>query len=264
MAEEIIQDADEAPVLDDVDETPPSGDTDEPSAPRRDRVAERFAKLTRALAEKDREMYAMRGQIDLLSRQRQPEQPAEQPQTGQRPSADDYPDYDAYIEAVADWKAEAAIERREQKRREADQQAQQQATERTWNERIQAAQNKYDDWDEALEAGDVPVSAALREALFTSEQGADVLYYLAKNTEEAKKLAVMTPIAVARAIGRLEAKLSSAPPPAAVEAEEPPEAPPPAARPVRPVGAGGSGTTRDPGQMSYQEYKAWRQKTTRR
>ena len=68
-------------------------------------------------------------------------------------------------------------------------------------------------------------------------------------------------LAVIGALGglwwRIEARLT---PPAAAP---PPAARPPAPAPVAPVGGARSGTTADPGTMSPQEYRAWRERQRR-
>jgi hypothetical protein len=171
----------------------------------------------------------------------------------------DYPDYDAYVVAVAGWQAEQALVKREEQQRERAAAERQTKQQQTWATQIQAAQTKYTDWDDVLDDADVPVTPALQEALLTSEQGADVLYYLAKHKDEAAKLATLSPFAVARAIGRIEATLVVSPSPSAPVAPVV-TAPPP----VTPIGGGGgTRTTVDPGQMSPQEYRAWRERQRR-
>jgi len=217
----------------------------------RDRLSERFAKLTRALSEKDRAIAALQEDMARLRQERTP--PAAPPVPPGKPQVQDYPDYDAYVEAVAGWQAEHTIAQRERMAQEHRQREAEQAQARSWNERILAAQTKYDDWDEVLQGADVPVTVALRDALFDSEQGAEVLYYLATHVEEARRLQALTPAGVARAIGRIEAQL-------ATQEASPPAGPPAVPPPVRPVGSSRSGQPKAPADMSPQEYRAWREK----
>jgi len=225
----------------------PDDDGADTPPPVRDRVSERFAKLTRALSDKDRAIAQMQADIAALRAQQPPASPA--PAPSGEPQVDDFPDYDAYTRAVSRWEARQ-VWAEEQRAQE------QQRRFSTWEDRVRAAQIKYDDWDEALQGADVPVSEALREALLTSETGADVLYYLATHPEEGRQLANLGPVQTARAIGRIEAKLETAAPPLSPPAAAPPSTP----TPVRPVGTSRSGGNRDPGTMSPQEYRAWRER----
>ena len=231
----------------------PVASADEASAeePKRDRVSERFAKLTRALSDKDRAIAQMQADIAALRQRQGPDAPATAP-SGE-PRVDDFPDYDAYTRAISRWEAKQ-VWQEEQRAQE------HQRRFATWETQVRAAQAKYDDWDEALQGADMPVSEALREALLTSDVGADVLYYLATHPEEGRHLATLGSVQTARAIGRIEAKLEAGvPPPVPPAADVSPPTPPP----VRPVGTGSSGGTRDPGTMSPQEYRAWRERQRR-
>jgi len=94
-----------------------------------------------------------------------------------------------------------------------------------------------------------PMSQAVVHALVETEAPADVLAHLARNREEAARISRLSPLAVARELGKIEARLSaSAPAPTA------PTAAPPPPRPVRGAGA----APPDPSKMSYAEYKAHR------
>ena len=228
--------------------------TVEPERPR-DRISERFAKLTRALSEKDRAIAALQDDMARIRQERATPPPVEPQTPTGKPQVQDYPDYDAYVEAVAGWQAEQKLAERERQAQASRQREAEQTQARSWNERILAAQTKYDDWDEVLQGADVPVTAALRDALLDSEQGAEVLYYLASHTDEARRLQALTPAGVARAIGRIEAKLATE------GAATPPEPePPPTPPPVRPVGTSRSGQQKAPADMTPQEYRAWREK----
>jgi len=231
----------------------PDSEAVEPERPR-DRISERFAKLTRALNEKDRAIAALQDDMARLRQERVTPPPVEPPPSVGKPQVQDYPDYDAYVEAVAGWQAEHKLAQRERMAAEQRQREAEQTQARSWNARILAAQTKYDDWDEVLQGADVPVTAAVRDALLDSEHGADVLYYLASHTEEARQLGQLSPAGVARAVGRIEAKLEAAR--TAAPAPEPPPTPPP----VRPVGTSRSGQQKAPADMTPQEYRAWREK----
>lgn len=94
-----------------------------------------------------------------------------------------------------------------------------------------------------------PIPPHVVRVLAETDMPDAVLAHLAKNREEAARIAKLSPVAVAREFGKIEARLSLAPaaPPA-------PTAAPPPPRPVR----ANAGNRPDPDRMSYAEYRAWR------
>lgn len=234
--------------------------SDQPDAPidgaeKEDHLSRRIKRWTREREDLRRERDRLAQENFELRQARVPPPAVEPPAvpTG-RPDQNAYDSYDEWVEAVADWKAEQKFQQREQQSQQAKLREERTAQAETWHERVLAAQTKYDDWDEVLQGADVLVTPALREALLTSEQGADVLYYLARHEDEARRLSRLLPLEVARAIGRIEASLATPPP-----AEREP-APPPIPAPVRPVGTSTSGQRKAPADMTPQEYRAWREK----
>lgn len=116
--------------------------------------------------------------------------------------------------------------------------------------------NKYaedkPDFREAV--GGLGTRLANWQANLLAEAGAEIAYAVAKDAEaEARIRAARTPLAVAREVGRIEARLERAretPPPQPTSAPEPP---PRAAR-------GGNVGHRDPSKMSMSEYAEWSKK----
>lgn len=189
---------------------PDAGKAESPSEP------DEVSGLKAAIAAQ-RERYRMeRERREELERQLQqsaqkpPEKPQEQPKN-ERPILDQFEDYDEYIEAITDWKTEQAIEKREQKRAESDKQAkaqqEQEATIRAYQER--AAQLGKPDFDQVVQSIPVYLGEATQVAIYTSEKGPEIAYYLGQNHQEAAQIAGMTPHQQMLAVGRLEAKLSS-------------------------------------------------------
>lgn len=200
---------------------------------------------------------------------------------------------DEKAEFIADQKAEAKIQAREKAAKDAaDKAAAEQALrerEAAKQDRIQAARAKYPDWDTvAAKAADLQISGTMIAHIEASEMGAELAYYFATHPEEAERVANIK--GYERAIlemGKLEARIeagligaaSDVPPAASTTVvETPAPAPEPvavAAGPAtattpripvsrapapmtRPVGSGTTGTTKDPANMTYQEYKDWR------
>jgi len=190
-------------------EEPPSGKA-KPGPKPGAAVQKRIDELTRERYERDGRIAELQRRIDDLSKPKEAEpKPAEaKPEPGKpaepakpKPVVGDYPDYEAFVEALTDWKAE----QRESKLqaqfdaklaeaigkagKESRAELEADAAAEDWNGRIEQAKARYDDWDQVAAAGkDVLISAAISDALFEDEQGPDVLYYLTAHPEEAKKV----------------------------------------------------------------------------
>ena len=116
---------------------------------------------------------------------------------------------------------------------------------------------KYKDFAEKLNRepkdGGPEVTAIMAEALMETESGIDVAYHLATHPAEASKIAKLPPVAQARAIWELEAKVTKPKEPAVSKA------PPP----VKPVRGGTASASKPVSEMSMSEYAAYRQRQMR-
>ncbi|MBU6188403.1 MAG: hypothetical protein KGR68_03720 [Betaproteobacteria bacterium] len=98
-------------------------------------------------------------------------------------------------------------------------------------------------------APDFPMAAHVVHALTDAENPGALLAHLAKNAGEVTRISKLSPLAAARELGKIEARLSAAP----VAPARPSAAPPPP-RPVR-----GSGVAPpDMSAMTYEQYRALR------
>ena len=98
----------------------------------------------------------------------------------------------------------------------------------------------------------------MRDALWESEQGPQLAYYLGTHQAEAMRLGELPARQMLRELGKLEAKLGAAP------AAPSPRTVSGAPEPIEPV-RGATATTKDPEKMSTEEFMAWdRARTTER
>ena len=189
-----------------------------------------------------------------------PEVPAAKPP----PKEDDFDDYNEYIDALTDYKVD-------QKMAEYDRQTQLRAANETHAakratlvEKLAQGSEKYDDFDEVINDPIVPIHEGMVDILAETEYPAEIAYYLGKNLATATKISRMPPLAAARAIGSIEAKIaadeektssgpSAAPKPPVKKATT--SAPEPIT-PVKPRGA--EVVSKDPSKMTNEEYRAWR------
>jgi len=128
------------------------------------------------------------------------QQPAPAPAVN-LPPIDQFETVDAYAEA----RALQLIQQREQQREQA------QILE-GYNEREEAAREKFDDFEQVAYNPNLKITQVMAQAIQSSEVGPEVAYHLGTNPKEAERISKLAPILQAREIGKLEAKLSDAPP----------------------------------------------------
>ena len=192
-------------------------------------VQKRIDKAVRAQREAERQRDELQAKLTGTAGSR----PAGKPDTAQpveaagRPESSKFETYEAYVEALTDWK----IEVKAQARSNAEAQR---ANNAAFEARVAAvkADPDYADYDDVIEEmGAMPISQVMQAAIRESEVGPKLAHYLGKNPEEAARIAKLQPNAGARAMGALEAQLSK--PPAA---ETKPAAAKPLPRPAKAIG----------------------------
>lgn len=125
------------------------------------------------------------------------------------PKLESFSDIGEYAKAVKEHAASKARKEDESRRNsEAQRQFLGELT-ASWEEKADKASKKYDDFDAVV--GELQPTNALVVAIMDEENGAEVAYHLAKNPDEARRIAALNPLRQARAIGRLAEKLASQP-----------------------------------------------------
>lgn len=202
----------------------------EPQGRPRKSVQERIDELTAKQRQAEREAEYWRAEAQR-QQQRETQSKAQPAEDGEPNPADyQYGDLDAaFIRDHATYHARRAF-REEQQRAEKEREAR--TIEAGWHEaRAKAAQGKPDFY-EVVDRGNWPCTEAMADAIRTSQDGGELAYHLAKNPDEARRIAALNPISQIREIGRLEASLATKPQPNRASG-----APPPPNTQVR--GAGG-------------------------
>ena len=123
---------------------------------------------------------------------------------GKENSNNELPKRRSYAEALAYQKAEELIAKREAAK-------QQSQVLESYQEREEAARDKYDDFEQVAYNPKLPVTTVMAEAIQYSDVGPDIAYFLGSNPKEAERISRLTPYAQAKEIGRLEAKLVDSP-----------------------------------------------------
>ena len=214
-------------------------------------VSQRKAAETEAQQAK-REAAELRSRLEAMSAQAAPVK--EEP----RPDRSKFANDEEYIEAVAEWKADQRLAKREQEQAEARAIAEREQLVKGWQDAQQRARAEIDDYDEVIKGSDVQLPGHLHQAILESDVGPHLAYYFAKHPDEAKRYAGMSPTKALRELGRLEDRLADVDDdkPAAKTSPktevEKSKAPPP----ITPVK---DGRAVDPGPaQSFEEYRARR------
>jgi hypothetical protein len=120
-------------------------------------------------------------------------------------SVDQFESPEAYAEALAYQRAEELIAKREAAK-------QQSAVLESYHDLEEEARSKYDDFEQVAYNPKLPVTNVMAETIQSSEIGPELAYYLGSNPKEADRISRMSPLSQAKEIGKIEAKLVSAPP----------------------------------------------------
>ena len=134
--------------------------------------------------------------------------PAQQPddELGEEPRPEQFSDMYEYAKALAEYTADKKLMERDREEAARKAAVEQEAKFQAWADRVNAAKNDLPDFDDMVQSSDVRVSDPVRDAIIESEHGPKILYYLAENTEFAKKLGDMSVVSAVRAIGKIEAR----------------------------------------------------------
>jgi len=172
----------------------------------------RFGKLTHQREEEKRQREAAEQERDfykklILEKQGDPKQTPATPKTQElvEPKLEDFDDYGKYTDAVVDYKLETKL--REQLRMSRQRSEAESVTSKFF-EKVNSFKQETPDYDTFVGNPAFVQSPALVEALLTSDMGPQLAYHLAKNLKEVDRLNQMSPVAVAREIGRMEERFT--------------------------------------------------------
>lgn len=203
----------------------------------------RIDKLTLRANEAERQLAETQKQLEE-ARGKKPEPVEEKVAPTDRPGRAQFKSDDEWIEAVAKW----TINKEREAEKAKEQEAELKANFDSHIGRVNAAKEKYEDWDEASEeAHNIPV--VVYNALIEMENSGEIMYYLAKHPEVCDTMLGTTQYAALRELGKIEAQLAT--PIATVKPRT--NAPPP----ITPGGRGVTRTSRplDDPEVGYQEFK---------
>lgn len=186
--------------------------TDEQKKPN-PKLERRFSEITkqreaaREEAKREREQReSLEARLKELESRVNPPAQAEADELGQEPKPEQFSDMYEYAKALAEYTADKKLMERDNQEKARKAAAEQEARFKTWADRVNAAKTNLPDFDDMVQSSDVRVSDPVRDAIIESENGPQILYYLAENSEFAKKLADMSVVSAVREIGKIEAR----------------------------------------------------------
>jgi len=176
-------------------------------------------RLTRQKAEERAQRQALEMRLqELESRLTQPQnQPRQaQPAQAQEPRREDFEDYEAYLEARADHRAQRSAQEFLAKQ-QAEFQAQRASAAQSelaqrWDQAQEKVRGEIEDYDAVVASSRLPLPTAMKQAIIESDVGPRIAYHLATHPDEHSRIAALSPLAQVKAIGKLEDKLQAAPP----------------------------------------------------
>lgn len=206
--------ADEQKPIPPVGEDPPVVETTEQvEAKKQSRFQRRLDTQKNARIAAETETKLLREQIAKLEAQSKPNQAPAAPQR------DQFESLETYLEAVAAHKAEQIVDGKLKAERE-ERQAQESKTKvsqgeakvaQDWQERETAFVTATKDYSEVVQSyisEDVnALSDLARRAILESDVGPQVLYHLAKNPDDAERIAALSPARQVAELGKLELKM---------------------------------------------------------
>ncbi len=133
--------------------------------------------------------------------------------SGGKPQLKDFPDYESFVEAVADWRAEQKIEARikaEAEKTKALTEKERDAERRAYfHERvIERGAALYEDFEDVALAEDLPITEPMLLTIAESDHGPVAAYFLGQHPEEAKRISKLSAPAQVREIDKLIATLT--------------------------------------------------------
>lgn len=177
-----------------------------------------------------------------------------------KPNPDTFDTHAEYVEALTDWKIEQRAKAEKEIQHRSQLKTEQEKAIEAHVIRVKLFAEKKKDFQDVLESvDDVPVSPTVEGEILSSENGPEIMYELAKDRAEFERINKLPPLAAARAIGKIEARLAVQ---ASDDKKQEPKKITKAPKPIDPVGGkSGSGEKSifDP-DISQAEYERIRAK----
>lgn len=267
------EESEEAKAQDETEETKDSSSEDEDSEEsKEDKTPKkkggfqrRIDKLNARIAAREQELEDLRRAMADKARPEGAKEKVDQKQADGKPRQEDFESFADYTEALTDWKTDQKLKARDAEAQKKQLETQQRKLVETYSERAKAFAEKVEDFEDVLsEVEDVTLPAALQELIISSENGPQLAYELAKNRKELERITKLSPLALAREVGRIENRIEAraSTPEKKPEAKKLTKAP----KPIDPVGGTKSTLAKsiDDPDLSFAEYERLRREQIKR
>lgn len=224
------------------EETSDGDDEAEDKPKKKDRVQKRIDRLTADKRAAERRVQELeRAALERAL-------PAPEPTTPLKEA--DFESYGDFLVAKATQEAErkvtAKFQEQHQKQQADQQRSRQSEMANEFQARADDARDKYEDFDDVAFDPSTPVTPHMMQVILESDAGPELAYHLGSNHREAQRISLLSPLAQARELGKIEAKLVD-PPKKQTKAPDPPK-----------KLKGKATAKKDPSNMSYEEYRKFR------
>lgn len=240
------------------DRTDASEEAKQPKNSRR--FQKRIDRLTKRAAEAERRAQELEAKLNSSTEKK----PETTDKADKEPDPADFDNYDDYLDSLTDWKAGKKAKKADDKPAEkkadkadaskANEDAPPEKVDQDFIDALEDVQEAFadfrkshEDFDEVISQEDLQITNDMVKAMAEAEDPGNIAYHLGKNKEEASRIAALPPIAQAREIGKLEAKLAAPSKPPSKKTTEAPD-------PIEPV-KGSDSTTKAAKDMSFAEYE---------
>jgi hypothetical protein len=123
-----------------------------------------------------------------------------------RPKVDDFEDYDDYIEALTDYKADIAVEKAVSK---IEAKTAKQTVEQKLSNYHNAGISKFEDFQSTISRA--TITETMRDVLLDTDNGVEIGYHLGQNIAESQRIANLPDYMQAVELGKIAAKLETKP-----------------------------------------------------
>jgi hypothetical protein len=185
-------------------------EADEHAEPRKNGIQQRFSELTGARKEAERQAQEARDEAVRLKAELQALKTTAKPADAE-PRPENFKDAFEFAKALSAFEVKKALRERDEaetKRkddeRKAAEDAQREQNAKSWKTREDKTRADIDDYDEVVNSAPPGMTRELSGALFESEIGPRVAYYLALNPEEHQRLMKLTPTKMIREFDKIE------------------------------------------------------------
>lgn len=193
------------------------GDDESRRAKKKRGVQKRIDKLSQRAkkAQQEAEYWrdlAMKNQSqDKGENQNAEQQPHKEPTNQQaldRPNPDNFETQAEYIEALTDWKLDQKLKAKEQQDNQTKQRTEFEQKAVSYNKRAEEFKKQHADFDDVIaEIDDVFIPNAVLDTVMSSEDGPALIYELAQDPDEFKRMCAMPPEKAAIELGKAMAQL---------------------------------------------------------